>query len=286
MADACADIPDWFDHFDRALLEAGQRAGELAVTLQNLSQHHLRAGAMWQKLFVALAYPAVLVAAGMGALLFMSHQTLPQLVTMIEQARHQPPALTTAMITFGQGFMVWWPVCAVGGVAAVISLRAWARRLNPASGLGHLLHHNALARMIGRLRVAHVASALARLRRAGTPLTDALIVVSDTVSDRAVKALLTQAVEAIRRGEDFSTVIATSRLLDPEFAQLLHVGERSGELTEMLDRIAERYQRAADRAGERLAALLGPAAIVVLACLIGILVMAAILPLMQLGDLV
>jgi type II secretory pathway component PulF len=136
------------------------------------------------------------------------------------------------------------------------------------------------------MRVAHVASILARLRRAGTPLTEALVVVSDTVSDRAVKALLLQAVEAIRRGEDFSSVMAKSRVFDPEFAQLFHVGERSGEIKEIFDRIAERYQRAADLAGERLAALLGPAAIVVLACLIGILVMAAILPLMQLGDLV
>jgi type II secretory pathway component PulF len=113
-----------------------------------------------------------------------------------------------------------------------------------------------------------------------------LVIVADTINDRAVRALILQAVEAIRRGEDLSTVIAGSRLLDPEFAQLLHLGERSGELTEMLERIAERYQRSADRAGDRLAAVLGPAAIIILAALIGTLVMAAVLPLMQLGDLV
>jgi len=205
---------------------------------------------------------------------------------MIEQAKHHPPALTTAIIFFGQGIMLWWPLLVGVGLITVISTRAWARRVAPDSHLGHLLYNNPIARMLGRMRVAHVASTLARLRRAGTPLTDALVVVSDTVSDRAVRALLLHAVDAIRRGEDFSAVIAGSRLLDPEFAQLLQVGERSGELTEMLDRIAERYQRAADRAGERLAALLGPLAIVILACLIGVLVMAAILPLMQLGDLV
>ncbi len=286
MAEACAEHSEWFDRFDVALLEAGQRSGELALTLQNISVHHQRAGALMQKLFVALAYPLVLVFAGIGALVFMSHQTLPQLVTMIEQARHQPPALTTMVITLGQGFVLWWPVALAGVVAGALGLRSAVRRVAPESRTGQWLHGNALSRMIGRMRVAHVAATLARLRRAGTPLTEALVVVADTIGDRGVRELLLQAEEAIRRGEDLSTVIASSRLLDPEFAQLLHLGERSGELTDMLDRIAERYQRAADRAGERLAAILGPMAIIILACLIGLLVMAAILPLMQLGDLV
>jgi type II secretory pathway component PulF len=59
-----------------------------------------------------------------------------------------------------------------------------------------------------------------------------------------------------------------------------------GELTDMLERIAERYQRAADRAGERVGAFLSPIAIIILACLIGTVVMASVLPLMQLGELV
>jgi len=286
FAAACEDHPGWFDRFDVALLDAGQRAGELASTLLNLAQHHHRAGAFGQKIFVALAYPAVLVAAGLAALVFMSFQTLPQLVTMIEQGRHQPPVLTTTVIALGQGLATWWPVVIAGGMAAIVGLRRLFHRVPPESRLGQWLHGNPLARMMGRVRVAHLAAALARLRRAGTPLAEALVIVADTINDRAVRALILQAVEAIRRGEDLSTVIAGSRLLDPEFAQLLHLGERSGELTEMLERIAERYQRSADRAGDRLAAVLGPAAIIILAALIGTLVMAAVLPLMQLGDLV
>lgn len=286
FASACEEQPAWFDHFDVALLDAGQRAGELASTLQNLAQHHHRAGAFGQKIFVALAYPAVLVAAGLAALVFMSFQTLPQLVTMIEQGRQQPPGLTTTVIALGQGLATWWPVVVAGVIAAVVAVRKLILRVPPNSRLGHWLHGNALARMLGRIRVAHLAAALARLRRAGTPLAEALVIVADTISDRAVRALILESVQAIRRGEDLSTIIAGSRLLDPEFAQLLQLGERSGELTEMLERIAERYQRSADRAGDRLAAILGPAAIVILAALIGTLVMAAVLPLMQLGDLV
>jgi general secretion pathway protein F len=286
FAAAVADHPGWFERFDIALLEAGQQAGDLINTLLSLSLYHQRAGAMGQKLLVALAYPVVLVIAGIGAVEFMSFQTLPPLVDMIVQARREPPWLTTTVMGIGQGIAFWWPVVLIAVGALVIGFRRWVGRVPVDSRLGRLVYGNVLARMRGRVRVAHLAMALARLRRAGMPLADALLVVSDTVEDRALRQLLAEAVEALRRGEDLSSVLGTSPLLDPEFAQLLHLGERSGELTEMLERIAERYQRAADRVGERLGAILGPVAIIVLACLIGTVVMASVLPLMQLGELV
>ncbi len=286
FAAAVADHPDWFERFDVALLEAGQQAGDLTNTLVSLSQYHHRAGAIGQKLLVALAYPAVLVIAGIAAVEFMSFQTLPPLVDMIVQAGREPPWLTMTIMTIGQGLAMWWPVIALGFFASVIGIRRLIEWLPVQSRLGQMIHGNLFTRMRGQVRVAHLAMSLARLRRAGMPLTDALIVVSDTIEDRALRQLLTEAVAALRRGEDLSVVLGASHLLDPEFSQLLHLGESSGEMTDMLERIAERYQRAADRVGDRLGAILSPMAILILACLIGTIVMASVLPLMQLGEIV
>lgn len=283
---ACAAHPDWYDRFDLAIIEAGQQAGDLAAMLGDLARHHQRAGALGQKLFVALAYPVVLLVAGLAVLEFMSLGTLPQLVALIEQAKRTPPWLTTTLISLGQGFAHWWPLVVLGVAGVVAALRWSVERIPVESPCGRWWHGNPLARMRSRVRVAQVAQSLARLRHAGLPLTDALLVVADTAHDRALRRLLGRSVEAIRRGEDLSAAIAGSRLLDPEFAQLLQLGERSGELTGMLERIAERYQRAAEDSTERLAAVLGPLAIIILAGLIGTLVMACIQPLMQMGDLV
>lgn len=285
LSAACAGIPGWFDRFDVALLEAGQQAGDLIGTLLGLAQHHQRAGAIGQRLFVALAYPAVLLTAGVAALITVSFTTLPQLTTLISQAKHQPPWLTMQVMGLGQGLVHWWPLVLAALVAAVLGGRRVLGRIEPTSALGRWWHGNPLARARSRIRVATLAETLARLRRAGLPLTDALAVTAETVSERALSALITEAIAAVRKGEDLSEVMGRSHLLDPEFAQLLQLGERSGELTAMLERIAERYRRAADRTSERLAALLGPIAIVLLASLIGVLVIACALPLMQLGDL-
>jgi general secretion pathway protein F len=285
FSSACAAHPDWFDRFDVALLDAGQQAGDLVGALAGLSQHHQRAGVIGQRLFVALAYPAVLLAAGVAVLIFVSLVTLPQLTALIVQSKHQPPWLTMQVMTLGQGLVHWWPVLLVGAVAGTFLLGRLTARIDPASLFGRWWFGNPLARARSRIRVATLAETLARLRRAGMPLTDALEVAADAISERSLSALITEAVAAVRRGEDLSAVMGRSTLLDPEFAQLLQLGERSGELTGMLERIAERYRRSADRTAERVAALLGPSAIVILASLIGVLVIACALPLMQLGEL-
>jgi general secretion pathway protein F len=283
---ACALFPGWFDALDVALIEAGQHAGDLGGALTGLGQFHLRAGAIGQKILVALAYPAILLVAGVGVLEFMSFKTLPQLTAMIVQAHRTPPPLTSAVIAIGQGLAQWWPVLAIALIAVVAGVRALLARVPTDSVLGRWLLGNPIARARSRIRVAQLALSLARLRRAGLPLADALQIVAQTIGERSLQALMLEAVEAIKRGVDLSTVVGSSRLLDPEFAQLLQLGERSGELTEMLERIAERFQRGADRASDRLTAVLGPLAIMVLAALIGTVVIACALPLVQLGDLV
>jgi general secretion pathway protein F len=286
FSEACAIFPDWFDRLDLALIGAGQHAGDLAGTLIGLGDYHQRAGAIGQKIFVALAYPAILLVAGLAVVEFMSFQTLPQLIALITQAHRTPPWLTTQVVGFGQGLAHWWPVLLAALCGVMWGVRSALSQVTADGLLGRWVYGNPFARARSRIRVAQLALSLARLRKAGMPLADALAVVAQTVSERPLRTLLQNAVAAITRGEDFSAVIATSPLLDPEFAQLLQLGERSGELTEMLERIAERYQRAADRSTDRMAAVIGPLAILALAALIGTVVIACALPLVQLGDLV
>ena len=149
------------------------------------------------------------------------------------------------------------------------------------SWLGELLHSNVATRAVHRGRIAQVAGTLARLQRSGIPLAEAIDVVSASAPSHALKTLLQQCAEDIRDGKDFSEAIRGSNLLDDEFAQLLELGEESGELPEMLERIAERYHRAAERSIQTLSALLEPIAVLILAVLIGTIAMAAVLPLME-----
>lgn len=285
LSAAVAAEPAWFDRFDVALIAAGQQAGDLSVILQAAALHHRRAGSIGQRLFVALAYPVILGLAGVGVVVFLGVRVLPQLAILLTQAHQPVPGLTQVVMYVGQTLLWAWPLALISIFGVVVGLRYLAGRIPITTRLGTMVHGNAFARLRRRYRAGRFAWSLARLLGAGLTVTDALAVVADTVHDRPLQALVREAQAAITRGEDFSAVIARSPVLDPEVAQLIRVGERSGELVRMLEQIAEHAFLAADAAMDRVAALIGPLAIVVLASLIGILALACVLPLSQLGDL-
>ena len=114
----------------------------------------------------------------------------------------------------------------------------------------------------------------------------AVAIAAETTDDPSLRMLLAEATEILKRGGDLSEAFEKNQLLDAEFVQFLRLGERSGELTPILEKIAERSRRAAERTNERLTAITGPLAIIILAALIGILVIACALPIAQLGNTV
>jgi type II secretory pathway component PulF len=178
--------------------------------------------------------------------------------------------------------LVLAPVVVVAGVLISRVLR----RIDPTTPFGRWWCATPIARAMMRARVAEVAGTLSRLQASGVPLTEALTVTAQAAGDPDLGRVLDDASAAVRRGDRLSASLATSSLLAPDFAQLLRLGEQSGELSTVLAKLAERYRAEAKRSGERLAAVLEPAAVVIMAILIGTVVMAAVLPLVALGNLV
>lgn len=281
LSDACAMHPDWFDPIDVAMIGAGQDAGELAPILSSLSVFLQESGNLQHQLFAALIYPLLLFCAALGVSLFLAVYTLPQLMQMLEGAQLQIPTLTQIVATVGQSLWHYWWAYIPGLFIVLTSVYIVGKRIPRASRLGAFINGNVIIKTIHRNRIAQVASTLARLQRSGIPLADALDTVSQSAPSEAIKALLHNAAEAIRSGEDFSQAMNKSQLLDEEFAQLLQLGEESGELPNMLEQIAERYRRAAERSTKTLSALLEPVAVLSLAILIGCIAMAAVLPLIE-----
>jgi general secretion pathway protein F len=283
---ACAAQVAWFDRFDVAVIAAGQRAGELAPVLRAVAEHHQRQGASAQRLITALAYPAIVAITGLAVFIFLTQVVLPRIAGILTAARAELPWLTARVIALGDLLFWWWPVLVALLVGGGWLLTRWMTRVPARGRWGRLVHGNPWARLRARTRVAVTSAALSRLLRAGVPLSEALQVVAATVPDRPLRSLLADAAAAVERGRDLSAVMADSPLVEPEFAHMLRLGEGSGDLPSMLDRIAERYQEASARAAERVAAVVGPAAIVILAVLIGILVLAVGQALSRVADLV
>ncbi len=285
LAEACTDHPGWFDPVDAAMLRAGQHSGQVPAALQALAADHHQAAGSQHRLIVAMTYPAILLVAALGVVAFISSTTLPRLLAMLREARVAEPVLSVVVMHLGT-FLVEWGVVLVPVLIAVGILSGRTlRRVDPTSAIGRWWCGTPIARALMRARVAEVAGTLSRLQASGVPLTEALSVTAQAAGDPDLARVLDEAAAAVRRGDRLSASLATSSLLEPDFAQLLRLGEQSGDLAAVLARLAERYRAEARRSGERLAAVLEPVAVVIMAVLIGTVVMAAVLPLVALGNL-
>lgn len=281
---AAAAHPGWFDAMDVAMIAAGHRSGEMPAVLQDLARGHQRSAETGHRLVMALSYPALLLAASLAVVAFIGNSTLPQLLRILREAKVQEPLLTVAVAQAGQVLALWWWAILLALAGGAWWVSRWAASRDPGSRAGRLLMSLPLARARQRLRVAGIAGVLAQLLRNGVTLTQALETAAATTASAPLRALLMAGAEGVRRGEPLSATLGASALLDPEFAQLLRVAEQAGELPDICQRIAERYERAARRSLDRLAGIAEPAAILGMAVVVGLVVMAAVLPLIALGD--
>lgn len=286
LGSALQDHPGWFDAMDVAIVQAGQHAGNLPEVLSSMAQRQARSNELGHKLIGALAYPFLVFIVGIGVAVFLSTKTLPELVKILEGAKIPPPELTLRVMWLGQLLAQHWMMIGIGVALATIgfailppllqrcqiTLPAFVPRFQP-------------PKVLRTLSVGGLAMRLAELLRSGLPMVEALRVTAPTVSSIRLRRALEKAAEGIESGEELSAALRDECWFDAEFRRLLDIGQTSGELETMLQRIGERYQRQAQRLIDRLATLLEPLVILSLAVLVGIVVMAAILPLIRLQEI-
>lgn len=281
---ALRNQPAWAEPVEVAMVEAGQRGGTLPAVLRALSDRHERSGRFTQKLIGALTYPALLMVLGAGVVVFLSTRTLPDLIRILDDAGVSSPPLTLKVMTVGQGLASSWPMIGLALLLLITAAVLLPRRLlRPASRAADFFVR-LYPRVLRRARLAEVAIGLADLLRSGVPMVEAFRVLAPAAGHAGLKARLEAAAVAVEHGAEVADALADERWFDAEVVRVVDVGQASGELVPLLERIGRRLERSAERSIDRVAALLEPLAILVLAGLIGTVALAAILPLFSLQE--
>lgn len=285
LAEAMAEQPEVFDPLCIHMAEVGENSGTLETVLDQWAEFKERSLALKDRVITALLYPTFVLVIGIGVVLFLMTFVIPMLLENLLDAGRPLPwptkivkGLSDLLIHYGGLLGILTGGAVVGLVMAVKSPRGrrlWHRLLLRVPLLGTMARKQAIAR---------IAMVIATLLRSGVEFLRALEVTGRSVGNSLVSDALAEVGREVAAGQEIGRALEKTGIFPPLAVQIFTVGQESGRLEEMLDRLAADYDRQVTRMSERLTAALEPILIVTLAVFVGFILLATVLPILEAGN--
>lgn len=286
LSDALEAQGGVFSRFYLNLIRAGEAGGALEVVLDRLVQFLDSAKELKDTVTTALIYPAILVLMAIGSLLLMLTFVVPQFTEMFESAGKELPLPTQIVVGIAEAIRgYWWTA-----IPVILAISAWVRyqRSDPVRRLvwdGWMLKLPLFGDLIIKFQVASFSRTLATLLNNGVSMLAALSIVRETLNNRLVAEKIGLAAESLKRGGGLTAPLMEAELFPSLAMQMIKLGEESGHLSEMLDRVAITYDKEIRISIQRLLALLEPVLIVGLGIMIGGIIVSILMAILSVNDL-
>jgi general secretion pathway protein F len=284
FARALGSAPREFDEVYRGVVAAGEQSGALGKVLERLADDLEGRQELKSKLIGATLYPAIVSLIAVVIVIFLVTYVVPQVASVFTSSKRALPALTIAMLAISSFLRNW----------------GWAVLLLIVAGLGLLMTmlRNEVFRqsfdagwlelpLIGKLsrgyNAARFAGTLAMLAGAGVPILKALQAAAETLSNRAMRADAMDALVQVREGAPLASALAGKRRFPGLLAMFSRLGEQTGQLPLMLDRAARQLGTEVQRRAMQMATILEPLLIVAMGAVVMLIVLAVLLPIIQLN---
>jgi general secretion pathway protein F len=284
FARALATAPREFDEVYRAVVAAGEQSGALGAVLERLADDLEQRQALRAKLFGAMLYPAIVSVVAMIIVIVLVTYVVPQIANVFTSSKRALPLLTTIMLGLSAFVREWgWVVLiagAVGGAALVLARRGEAFR---ASTDALVLRLPLFGRLARGYNAARFGGTLAMLAGAGVPILKALQAAAETLGNRAMRADAMDALVQVREGAPLASALAAKPRFPGLLAMFARLGEQTGQLPVMLGRAAAQLSAEVQRRAMAMATILEPLLIVVMGVVVILIMLAVLLPIIQLN---
>jgi len=283
LASAMKRHPKTFDPLYSSLIAAGEAGGILETILKRLAIYIEKNVKLRRDVKSALIYPAAVLLAAIVVVAAILWKVIPTFANLFEGLGAQLPWPTRAVIAASDGLVNWgWLIIAVTGLGASLLTRYYAssegqlvvdRLLLATPGLGSILR---------KVAVARFCRTLSTLLTSGVPILQGLDITARTAGNAIVERAILLTRSGIERGESIASPLRMTGVFPPMVVQMINVGETTGALDAMLSKIADFYEEEAEAAVVGLLTLLEPALVALLGIVVGGLVIAMYLPILDL----
>jgi general secretion pathway protein F len=286
LSDAMAQHPRIFNAIYRALVAAGELSGALGPVLERLADGLEKSERMRAKVTAALVYPLVLATVAAGVVTLLIAFVVPKVAAQFDSLGQDLPLLTRALIAVSEGVQSYGLFVLA---AAVVGIVAAARLLrDPRMRLafdGALLRLPVIGKLLRSLTAARLTRTLGTLTACGVPVLDAMVAAKATIGNRVIGDAVAGAAAAVRTGSSLSNAFRAAKVLPPVVVYMAAVGESTGRLDTMLEKAADQLDREFEGTTAIAIGLLEPGIIVVMGALVGLIVLAILMPVFQLNSL-
>lgn len=286
LSDALAEKPKSFDPLYRAMVSAGESAGNLPGVLNRLSDLMERTQEIRTKVQTALIYPAALAVTATAVVIALMTFVVPKVVDQFSTMGQTLPTLTQVMIAVSHFLrdygLVLAAVCLVVLVAFIRALKLSAFRKYVD---GTLLRIPMIGKLIRALNTARLTRTLSTLIASGAPALDALKASARTVSNTVMREAVDQMVIDIEEGSSLSNAFKRAGLFPPMVGYMAAAGETSGKLADMLGKSADYLEREFESFIDAALSLLEPGIIIIMGAVVATIVLSILLPILQLNTL-
>lgn len=286
FADALAKHPKLFDELFVSMVRAGELAGNLDEVLTRLADFLENSQKLKSKIQSAMIYPAVMVVVGSIIMAVLMIKVIPEITQMFDQQGKTLPLNTRFLIATSRFIGNYWLFIFIGIVLASILFSRWIRS-KEGKPIWHrfLLKLPVVGELVRTINVGRFARTLGTMLESGVPMLRALDTAKQIVGNVLIQNAIEDAKKAVTEGESLATTLKKSGQFPPTMIHMTAVGEKAGQLEQMLERVATTYEAEVDTKLSRFTALLEPLMLVVMGGAVTFIVFSIMQPIMDLGQI-
>ncbi|KJK01553.1 type II secretion system protein F [Pseudomonas sp. 21] len=288
LANSLRKKPLYFDDLYCNLVDAGEQSGALETLLDRVATYKEKTESLKAKIKKAMTYPIAVVVVAIIVSAILLIKVVPQFQTVFASFGAELPAFTRMVISLSEVLQQWWFIVLIALFAAAFVIRSFHRRsekFRDSVDRG-VLKVPVVGDIIYKSAVARYARTLSTTFAAGVPLVEALDSVSGATGNVVFRNAVNKIKQDVSSGTQLNFSMRTTGVFPSMAIQMAAIGEESGSLDNMLDKVASYYEEEVDNAVDNLTTLMEPMIMAVLGVLVGGLIIAMYLPIFQLGNVV
>ncbi len=287
LAEALRGHPTVFSTLYVNMVAAGEASGTLETVLARLADFLESSAKLQGKVFAALAYPAFMMLMGVVTIGIMMVVVVPKVTSIFEDFQQALPWYTRTLIFVSGIFTGYWWLLIILTIVGVVFFRRWYATPDGRRRFDRwTLDVPLFGKLLMMVAVGRFARTLATLLRAGVPLLNAMEITRNVLGNVELMRVVEEAAGSIREGESIAAPLKRSGRFPPIVTHMIAIGEKSGQLEEMLENVATAYDAQVETRVQALTSLLEPAMIVIMGSISAGIAFSILMPLMQINEFV